>query len=356
MSIDSRTIELRPQDSLYFNSSDSAREIAPSARVMQDLRLLLRLSTLLHSFRALEEARGEPAQESLGRHLLALLMDIIPADGGAVVLFGGTAEAPIKTLSHSNGPIAIPLAVQEELLSRAAEQRVAILAEAAPGGVARLAAPVFVREEVAAVLYLETTKPSRRFDEGQLQLLSAVAGMAGIAWENATILSWLQDENERLQEELRIENGMIGESAKIRELQKQIAKVAGSPATVLIRGESGTGKELIARAVHRNSARVNGPFVAINCAALTETLLESELFGYEKGAFTGALTQRKGKLETAQGGTVFLDEIGEMPLLLQAKLLRVLQERELQRVGGTQTVKLDIRLVAATNRDLEEAR
>ena len=147
---------------------------------------------------------------------------------------------------------------------------------------------------------------------------------------------------------------MVGESAKIRELQAQIVRVAPSNSTVLILGESGTGKELIARAVHRASPRAAGPFVAINCAALTESLLESELFGYERGAFTGAMSQRKGKLEVANGGTVFLDEIGELPLLLQSKLLRVLQERTLERVGGTQSIKLDVRVLAATNRDLAE--
>jgi Nif-specific regulatory protein len=124
---------------------------------------------------------------------------------------------------------------------------------------------------------------------------------------------------------------------------------------VLILGESGTGKELIARALHRNSLRAAGPFVAINCAALTETLLESELFGHERGAFTGAVTQKKGKLEVADGGTVFLDEIGELSPLLQAKLLRVLQEREMERVGGTKTIRLNIRVLAATNRDLDQA-
>ena len=124
---------------------------------------------------------------------------------------------------------------------------------------------------------------------------------------------------------------------------------------MLIRGESGTGKELVARAIHRNSPRAGKPFVAINCAAVTETLLESEFFGHEKGSFTGAVAIKKGKLEAADGGTVFLDEIGELAPGLQAKLLRVLQEHEFERVGGTKTIKVDIRVIAATNRDLEAA-
>ena len=134
-----------------------------------------------------------------------------------------------------------------------------------------------------------------------------------------------------------------------------IKKVSPTDSTVLISGESGTGKELAARAIHRNSNRAEKPFIAVNCAALTETLLESELFGHEKGAFTGAIAQKKGRLEIAQGGTLFLDEIGELSSGLQVKLLRVLQEREFERVGGTQTIKVDIRLLTATNKNLEEA-
>jgi Nif-specific regulatory protein len=141
----------------------------------------------------------------------------------------------------------------------------------------------------------------------------------------------------------------------MRKLFDFIRRVAPTDSTVLIQGESGTGKELVARALHRNSSRADQPFVAINCAAITETLLESELFGHEKGAFTGAAAQKKGKVEVAEGGTLFLDEVGELAPALQAKLLRVLQEREFERVGGTRPIKLNIRVVAATNRSLPEA-
>jgi Nif-specific regulatory protein len=146
---------------------------------------------------------------------------------------------------------------------------------------------------------------------------------------------------------------MIGDSSRMNDLYRFIAKVAPADATVLLRGESGTGKELAARAIHTNGPRGNRPFVAINCATLNETLLESELFGHEKGAFTGAVALKRGKLEIADGGTLFLDEVAELSLNIQAKLLRILQEREFERVGGTRSIKVDIRVVAATNRDLE---
>ena len=141
----------------------------------------------------------------------------------------------------------------------------------------------------------------------------------------------------------------------MQEVYKAIGRVAQTDATVLIRGESGTGKELVARAIYQHSLRSDAPLSVVNCVAIPETLLESELFGYEKGAFTGATARRIGKFEQANGGTVFLDEIGDMPLSIQAKILRVLQEKEFERLGGNQTIRVDVRVLTATNRDLEIA-
>src|SRR6056297_1849339 len=150
-------------------------------------------------------------------------------------------------------------------------------------------------------------------------------------------------------------DAIIGRSSSMQNVYKAIGRVAPTDATVLIRGESGTGKELAARAIYQHSLRSERPFLIINCVAIPETLLESELFGYEKGAFTGASTRRVGKIEQANGGTIFLDEIGDMPLSIQAKILRLLQEQSIERLGGTQPISVDVRIIAATNRNLERA-
>ena len=168
----------------------------------------------------------------------------------------------------------------------------------------------------------------------------------------------LLEENVHLREELleRYDfSNLIGNSGPIRRVYEQVTQVASTNTTVMLRGESGTGKELIAHAIHYNSPRKNSPFIKVNCAALPETLIESELFGYEKGAFTGAHSQKKGRFELAEGGTLFLDEIGDLNTSTAVKLLRVLQEKEFDRLGGTKTVKADVRLIVATNKDLEKA-
>jgi Nif-specific regulatory protein len=168
----------------------------------------------------------------------------------------------------------------------------------------------------------------------------------------------LVDENIHLKQELRERydfSRIIGNSNPMRQVYEQVTQVARTNTTVLLRGESGTGKEMIAHALHYNSLRAGKPFVKISCAALPETLIESELFGYEKGAFTSAQGRKKGRFELADGGTLFLDEIGDLDLSTQVKLLRVLQEREFERLGGTETIKVNVRLIVATNKDLEDA-
>ena len=218
-----------------------------------------------------------------------------------------------------------------------------------------LCVPLTVFDRVIGCLYLDSTSAASRFHEDHLQLLAAIAAISAVALDNARRQQWLEQENQRLTTEVRQEQSLVGEGARMKEIFQFIARVAPSESTVLIEGESGTGKELAARALHRNSPRAARQFVAINCAAIPETLLESDLFGHERGAFTGASVLKKGRLEVADGGVVFLDEIGELAPALQVKLLRVLQEREFQRVGGTGTIKVDIRLIAATNSDLDAA-
>jgi transcriptional regulator with GAF, ATPase, and Fis domain len=187
-----------------------------------------------------------------------------------------------------------------------------------------------------------------------LETLTAVASLAAVGFEANQEVELLKAENALLQEQIAINTGIVGTSPLVRRLLELVDRVAPRDTTVLITGESGTGKELIARALHHKSNRRDRPFVAVNCAALGEHLFESELFGHEKGAFTGAVSLKRGRFEMAQGGTIFLDEVGELAHGLQAKLLRVLQQREFERVGGTQVYPLDIRVIAATNRDLGE--
>jgi len=216
-----------------------------------------------------------------------------------------------------------------------------------------LCVPIFYQDRVVGVLSADKLSGRIQDLDREIELLAAVAELLG----KVVYFRAVEEENRRLRRSLaqakRPKTSIIGRSKVIQEVLKLVDQVADTATTVLIHGDTGTGKELVARAIHDNSRRSGGPLVRINCAAMPDTLLESELFGHEKGAFTGAITRRRGRFEEAQGGTIFLDEVGELSPIAQAKLLRVLQEREFQPLGSSRTVKVDVRVVAATNKDLE---
>lgn len=223
--------------------------------------------------------------------------------------------------------------------------------------------PLMNRERAIGTLTIASRRESA-FEKHDVEMLSRIATQIAAAVDNALafrqiaeLRDKLREEKQYLEQELNTEHSfdeIIGESSGLKHVLKQVETVAATGATVLIEGETGTGKELIARAVHRLSTRQERPFIKLNCAAIPSGLLESELFGHEKGAFTGAIAQKMGRIELAHGGTLFLDEIGELPLELQPKLLRALQEKEIERIGGTRTIPVDVRLVAATNRNLRQ--
>jgi Nif-specific regulatory protein len=329
----------------------------------RDLATLMKVSTTINAIRGLVE---------LQKTLLELMFEVVPANRAAILLAESSEKqeeeefSSVFALDRIKGPdttIEVSRTVARQVLrdgtallisdrynKATPEQQVMLDSPTS----SLLCVPLTITGRSSGVLYLDTNEPDVHFDSDHLQLVSAVAAIAAVAIENARHIEWLESENTRLIADAGIEHSMIGESVRMRQVYQFVAKVAPRDSTVLISGESGTGKELVARAIHQNSKRSKKPFVAVNCAALTATLLETELFGHEKGAFTGAVAQRKGRLEVADGGTLFLDEIGELPLPLQVKLLRVLQEREFERVGGTRTIKVDIRLLTATNRNLED--
>jgi Nif-specific regulatory protein len=218
-----------------------------------------------------------------------------------------------------------------------------------------LCAPLEVNQETIGFVHLYTIDARIHLNGDDLEFALAVARQLGIAWKKTSEKAVLAVENQMLKDQLRLQSELVGMSPPLKQVEQDIARVADTKATVLVRGESGVGKELVARAIHLNSSRKDKPFVTLNCAALTETLLERELFGHEKGAFTGATERVIGKFEAADRGTIFLDEIGEMSTSTQAKLLRVLEGQPFERLGGNTPIKVDVRVVAATNRPLEDA-
>jgi Nif-specific regulatory protein len=343
----------KPEELLYL-TPESLAALPPAARLARTVSVLLKISSTIGSLRDVDGLQWQ---------LLGLLFDLIPAERGAILLRDeATGEFSAPTAWDRIAGPEHPVHISRGLVQRVTEERIAVLDSNGVSGdgpdvesvLGVLCVPLISSADTLGLIYLETRNPAAPFSNDDLQLLSAIAGLASIAVENARQFERLGSENQRLRAEMQFQHDMIGRGARMRQVYQFIERVAPSDSTVLILGESGTGKELAARAIHQNSSRKAAAFMALNCAALTETLLESELFGHERGAFTGAVAQKKGLLEVAEDGTVFLDEIAEMPLTIQAKLLRVLQEREFVRLGGTRSIQLDVRFIAATNKDLQK--
>jgi len=267
-------------------------------------------------------------------------------------------EGIIGRVVETGRPVVVPRASKEPMLLNRASRRT----ELGDQELTFICVPINLNRKPIGALAVDLRfKPDRDYDRTS-KFFGVIGSMMAQAIRIQRLIEEdrrkLEDENTHLRQELRERydfSNIIGTSGPVRQMYEQVAQVAGTNTTVLIRGESGTGKELIAHAIHYNSLRAKKPFVKVSCAALPDTLIESELFGHEKGAFTGADARKKGRFELAEGGTLFLDEIGDVNLSTQVKLLRVLQEREFERLGGTETIKANVRLLAATNKDLEKA-
>jgi Nif-specific regulatory protein len=328
-------------------------------KMPQDLNALAKLG------QALNDSRDAA---HLQNRFLEIILELIPAaQRGVILLFEDNLDEPksVSTLHHS--PLdAEKITVSRTVTERVLKEKIALLSndlrdsglENAESLIARRVAALLCvplqLNEMQGLIYLDSCQPDAKFTENHLQQLTAISVLISAALEQRFSIQALEKENARLQTELEIETNLIGASPEINKVFQLIKKVSPTDSNVLITGESGTGKELVAQTLHRNSRRSDKPFVAINCAVLNEHLLESDLFGHEKGSFTGAIAQKKGKLELADGGTVFLDEVAELAPNLQAKLLRVLQEREFERVGGVHRIKTNVRIIAATNQNLQE--
>ena len=339
--------------------TNEIRRLSTLLEISQALSGVLNLKAALQSVLEILERRhhvvgaGVFLQDPDSRelHAEAVLGDRLPGSRGR----GRSEETITGRVLDTGKAVVVPRVSQEPILAPAAGDRTR------PGReLTFVAVPIPVGRRAGGTLEIALPFKSDRNYQRSLEFYRVVASMVGQALKLRRTVeadrSRLAEENEHLRGELRDRyafRNIIGNSAPIQQVYEQVAQVARTNTTVLIRGESGTGKEMIAHAIHYNSPRSKKPFIKVSCAALPESLIESELFGYERGAFTGAQAAKKGRFELAEGGTLFLDEIGDVSPSTQVKLLRVLQEREIERLGGTTSIRINVRLIAATHRPLE---
>lgn len=295
---------------------------------------------------------------------LNLICGVIEADRGILVLQDAPDQEPymrLDTGEESDGEVisttlitrlwkeAAPLLIRsiqaDPELAKAKSAKTNLMKSA-------VIAPILMGNDICGAIYMDRHTNGRSFSQGDLRFLSLLAKLCATALSNSTMIEKLREENSLLREEY-VPSGIVAISPQMKKVLKKVGKVAPYDSTVLILGETGTGKEVVARRIHEESNRKDGPFIKVNCAAIPENLLESELFGHAKGAFTGATQSKAGKFQLAHKGTIFLDEIGEMPLPSQSKLLRAIQEKEIDRVGGTESIRVDVRILAATNKDID---
>jgi transcriptional regulator with GAF, ATPase, and Fis domain len=362
---------LGPGDRIRVGSTelffDPAPRAAAPARPQAGQRLLA-LDTLV---RFSERLLGATDVPRLVDELLDALLEVTHADKGFLILLedGEMAIRAARNVARETIEGAMER-VSDSIIQRVVETgRSLVVADAlhdaewsGSSSVVNLklcsvmCAPLMQKGDVFGVIYLGNDNVVSLFDDRALEVLTVFAAQASLLLQNALLLDSLRRENVALRDAVASKQygELIGAGASMREVYRRIEKVAATDISVLVSGETGTGKEIVAREIHRRSPRSAGPFVAVNCGAIPESLLESELFGHVKGAFTGAVATRPGKFQAAHGGTLFLDEVGEMPASLQVKLLRALQERAVTKVGDTRSEPVDLRVVAATNKVLED--
>jgi Nif-specific regulatory protein len=341
------TSELRRLSTLLEISQTLAAGTVQKAAFHQVLSILERHHNVIRSTVALLAQNGD--------------IEVVAAEGPP----GGKADAKFRLgegitgrVVQSSKPIVVPRISREPMFLRRTAER----PELAREEISYVCVPILLNRKAVGALGADFRFKSDRDFDRTVKFLGVVASLIAQSIRIQRAIDAerdrLREENTHLKSELRERydfSNILGTSGPMRLVYEQVSQVARTDTTVLIRGESGTGKELIAQAVHYNSLRSKRPFIKVSCAALPDSLIESELFGYEKGAFTGAHAPKKGRFELADGGTLFLDEIGELNLSTQIKLLRVLQAREFERLGGTKTIRVNVRMIAATNKDIEKA-